>query len=615
MQQVSFLLLVTVFSVSVAAGQDSWPRFRGRQADGVADNHPGLPETWSTAENVLWVQDIPGWGWSCPIVTKDRVFVTSVISDEEQRSPNKGLYLGEGVREPAVGIHHWMVYCFDLNHGNQLWKHEAHTGRPQVPRHPKSTYASETPATDGNHLFVLFGDLGLYCYDLNGKLQWSNPITPKKTFFDYGAAASPVVHDDQVFVVYDNLEESWIAAFDTASGQQRWRKTRDEERSWATPFVWENELRTEIVVPGQRRNRSYGLNGQLLWEFDGRMSNLVIPSPFAAHGLCYIGSGYVGDQHRPTFAVRPGASGSIAADGNFADSPYIAWYQGQSSSYNPSQIVYGDYLYTLYDRGFLTCLEAKTGVEVYGKQRFSPRGSFTASPWAYNDKLFFLSEDGLTYVVKPGSKFEIVGTNDLDELCLASPAIVNDKLLIRTASKLYCLTKGAEIDAASQADLKPRRPSSSSNDIWSAVMDGDQEKVVQLLENGTSIDARQPGYDMTPLNTAVLFGQRDLVILLLDRGADPSLGNKDGSTPLHIAAFLADLETIGMLLTKGASVNAKNRQGQTPLELIQTKWTPELEATYESMDSLLGIAINLDDIRRKRPQAIELLRRRSSDQP
>ena len=315
------------------------------------------------------------------------------------------------MRDPAKGIHHWLVYCFDLETGKELWKHEAHTGRPQVPRHPKSTYASETPTTDGQRLYVLFGDLGLYCYDLDGKPLWSRKIEPKKTFFDYGAAASPVVHDGQVIVVYDNLEGSWIAAFDGRTGDERWRTPRDETHSWATPFVWRNDVRTEIVVPGKKRNRSYSLDGKVLWEFDGQMSNLVIPSPFAAHGLCYIASGYIGDAHRPTFAVRPGANGNLAPDGDFERSEFIAWYQGKSSPYNPSQIVYGDYLYTLYDRGFLTCHDAKTGKEVYGKRRFSPPGSFTASPWAYGGRLFFLSEDGLTYVVKAGPEFEILERN------------------------------------------------------------------------------------------------------------------------------------------------------------------------------------------------------------
>ena len=442
-----FWLLTSICWSSTTVAENHWPRFRGPNADGVAPDHRGLPTTWTTTQNVKWVADVPGWGWSCPVVWGDRVFLTSVIADRQTRVPSKGMYLGEGVREPEQGIHRWMVYCFDLNTGQVLWKHEAHTGQPQVPRHPKSTYASETPTTDGNRLYVLFGDLGLWCYDLEGKLLWQQKIEPKKTEFDYGAASSPVVHDGQVIVVYDNLEASWIAAFDASTGNERWRTPRDETRSWATPLVWTNPLRTEIVVAGENRNRGYSLDGRLLWEFDGRMGKLVIPSPFAAHGLCYISSGFVAETHRPTFALRPGASGNIAPDGNFENSQFIAWYQNRSGSYNPSQIVYGDYLYTLYDQGFLTCHHAKTGEEVYGRERFSPSGSFTASPFAFNGRLFCLSEDGLTYVIKPGPEFEILQTNPLDELCLSSPAIAGDKLLIRTASKLYCLTEGAKLDA------------------------------------------------------------------------------------------------------------------------------------------------------------------------
>ena len=170
--------------------------------------------------------DIPGWGWSCPVVWENRVFITAVISDERNLTPSKGLYLGEGVRDPEKGVHHWIVYCFDLDTGKQLWKHESHTQEPVVPRHPKSSYAAETPTTDGERLYVLFGDVGLYCYDLDGKPLWSKKIQPKKTVSDWGAAASPVVHEDQVIVVYDNLEGSWIASFDGKTGEQHWKKAR-----------------------------------------------------------------------------------------------------------------------------------------------------------------------------------------------------------------------------------------------------------------------------------------------------------------------------------------------------------------------------------------------------
>ena len=242
-------------------------------------------------------------------------------------------------------------------------------------------------------------------------------------------------------MVYDNQEASWIASFDAETGEQRWRTNREETMSWATPFVWHNNVRTEVVVPGQRKNRSYSLKGEELWSFDGNMSVLVIPSPFAAHGMCYISSGYVGDSHRPTFAIRPGASGDLASDGEFNSSEFIAWYQPQASPYNTTQIVYGDYLYTVYDQGFMTCHNAMTGKEVYGKQRFSPKGSFTASPWACNGKVFCLNEDGLTYVIKAGPEFEILETNPLKELCIATPSVVDGKLLVRTLTKVYCITK------------------------------------------------------------------------------------------------------------------------------------------------------------------------------
>ncbi|TWT54931.1 outer membrane biogenesis protein BamB [Rubripirellula amarantea] len=436
-----YFVLLALISPTVLAVADDFTRFRGADATGVVADHPRLPTQWDESKNVAWVADVPGQGWGSPIVVGNRLFVSSVVADEANIKPQGGLYLGEGVRDPAKGIHHWMVYCLDIDSGETIWKHEAHTGRPVVPRHPKSSYAAETPTTDGERLFVLFGDLGLYAYRLDGELLWSQMIDPKKTNMDYGAAASPVVHDGQVIVVYDNKEESWIASFDAESGHPRWRTPRDEVMSWATPFVWENDQRTEIVVPGQRLNRSYSLDGKELWNFDGDMSVLVIPSPFAAHGMLYMSSGYVGDAHRPTFALRPGASGKLDTESGFQQNKFIEWYQPTASPYNTTPLVYGDYLYTLYDQGFMTCHNALTGDVVYGKQRFSPKGSFTASPWAYDGKVFCLSEDGLTYVIEAGEKFNILATNPLDELCIATPSVADGKLFIRTLTKVYCITQ------------------------------------------------------------------------------------------------------------------------------------------------------------------------------
>ncbi len=436
-----FLLLgVTIVSSAASAGEN-WPRFRGPSAVGVAQDDERLPDRWSKTENVSWRADVPGWGWSSPVVWGNRVFLTTVVSKAEYEKPKKGLYRGQGRREPPKGAHRWMVYGFDVASGEVVWTREAHQGEPASPRHPKSTYASETPATDGERLYVLFSDVGLYCYDLNGKPLWAHRVKRRETFFGYGAAASPVVHGDQVIMVYDNQEESYIASFDAKTGAPRWRTKRDEKSTWATPFVWEHTLRTEIVAPGRNRIRSYDLSGKLLWELDGKMSGLVIPSPFASRGLVYITSGYVGDRIRPVYAIKPGAAGDITPKEGETTSAFIEWHQPKAGPYNTSPIVYRGHYYTLLDRGFVTCHDARTGKEVYGKRRLPLGATFTASPWAYNGKIFCLSEVGDTYVVRAGPEFKLLRTNSVDALCMASPAVCQGKLFIRSASGLYCFTQ------------------------------------------------------------------------------------------------------------------------------------------------------------------------------
>ena len=558
---------VFLLTRSLATVEENWPRFRGEDATGVAPDNEGLPIEWSSTRNVSWIADVPGWGWSSPIVWQDKVFLTTVVSDKENLAPQKGLFLGQTVFEPHQGPHHWLVFCFDLKTGRELWKHEAHTAHPEISRHRKSTYASETATTAGQRVYVLFGDLGLYCYDMDGKQLWSQPIQPRETIHGWGAAASPVVHDGQVFVVYDNMEESWIASFDAQNGSERWQLPRDETYSWATPFVWKNEFRTEIVVLGARRIRSYSPNGHVLWDFDGLMSNIVIASPFAAHGLCYVASGKEGDRQRPTLAIKPGGVGDIAPNGVRDHNEFIAWYQPRSGPYSTSQIVYGDYLYTCYDGGFVTCHNAKTGERVYGRQRFTPGGSFTSSPFAYNGHLFFLSEDGLTYVVKAGPEFEIVARNDLGELCMACPAIVGSRLLIRTASKLYCMTKGAEVDGATIAKMQPIRSAQSYSDIWSAASEGDIKGIERLLISGTDVNAVHSN-GSTALDVAAFRGHTEVAELLIRKGANVTIANADGNTALHTASVMGNPEIVALLLDHGASDNAKNKLGKTPLDLV-----------------------------------------------
>ena len=437
-----FLTLATVCFLILSCGlpgdsraADNWPQFRGPAASGVSAN-TGLPDTWSEAEHVAWKTPIPGRGWSSPVVWGERIFITTAIrEDGEPEAVKKGLYFG-GNRPAPKGVHRWMVYCLELDTGKIAWEREVYRGTPEHGHHLKNSLASETPVTDGERVYAYIGNVGLFCFDLEGTQLWSKRWESVPTRFGWGTAASPVLHGERIYVVNDNDKESFLVALDKKTGEQIWRVERDEKSNWATPFVWENEKRTEIVTPGTGKIRSYGLDGQQLWELGG-MSVITIPTPFAEHGLLYVTSGYVMDKRRPLFAIRPGASGDITLEADQAGNEYIRWFQKQAGPYNPSPIVYGDYLYVLYDRGLLACFNAKTGEEVYGKRRIGPGATaFTASPWAYDGKLFCLSEDGDTFVIQAGSEFKLLGKNSLDELCMATPAIIRDGLIIRTETQL-----------------------------------------------------------------------------------------------------------------------------------------------------------------------------------
>ncbi len=275
--------------------------------------------------------------------------------------------------------------------------------------------------------------------------MWSKKFKPHKTRYGWGTAASPVLHKDRLYIINDNDDDSYLLALDKKTGEPVWRTEREEKSNWATPFVWENEIRTEIVTPGTGKFRSYDLNGKLLYEFGGG-SSITIAAPYSKFGLLFVSSGYVLDRKKPLFAIRPGAAGDISLKADETYNEYVAWCQKMAAPYNPTTLVYGELLYVLLDRGFLACYDAKTGKQVYDRQRLPKGRAFTSSPWAFNDKVFCLNEYGETFVVQAGRQFKLLQTNSLaeDEMCMATPAIAGDKLIIRTAERIYCLQRGAE---------------------------------------------------------------------------------------------------------------------------------------------------------------------------
>jgi outer membrane protein assembly factor BamB len=446
---VSIRLLASVVALSVTAAVvrgDDWPRFRGPGGTGVVTGKVFPPDAWTTTQNIAWKYEVPGHGWSCPIVVGGKVFVTSCVTDAKPGAPKTGFYAPTDTKTHE-GEHRWTLFCLDAATGKVLWERVAHTGKPQHPIHVKASYASETPVSDGERVYAYFGNVGLYCYDTAGKQLWTRTWDVVPMQLNWGTGASPVLHRDRVYVVNDNEKQSFLVALDKLTGKDVWKVDRAEKSNWATPFVWENGTRTEIVTCGKGKVRSYDLDGKLLWEFGG-MSAICVPSPVVAGDLLIVSSGYEFGGRRPVFAVRPGASGDISLMKGETSNEFIAWYREPAGAYHPTPLVLGDHLYVLYSTGFISCFEAKTGKPLYERERLG--GSFTASPWAYDGKVFCLSEEGTTYVVKAGPEFELLGKNALGEVSLATPAVSDGRLFIRTAAALYCVGKAP--------GTGPRRP-------------------------------------------------------------------------------------------------------------------------------------------------------------
>jgi len=432
-------LVFILLALTGVSATDHWPQFRGAQA-GVADDDPALPERWSESENVAWKTDIPGLGWSSPIVWGDHVFVTTAISEGTEVPPIKGLFdpIGDHSRNKSTAVHRWVLFDLDFNSGKVRWQRELHAAPPPTAKQMKNSYASETPATDGERVYVYFGSIGMVAaVDFTGQTVWTKNLGAVDGLQAWGTAASPLLHKDRLYVVSDNRKKSFIAALDTKTGDLIWQTDREEVENWSSPIVWEHPLRTEIVTAGQNRVRSYGLDGKVLWEL-GEMSRSTIPTPFVRHGLVYVSSGYPGSPIRPVYAIRPGASGDISLTPGQTSNDFIVWANPTLGSYNTSALVYGDHYYSLLDRGILMNHDARTGEQIYGRQRVSVDASgFTASPWAYNGKIFAISEDGDTFVMQAGTEFKLLGKNTIDGMVLATPAIARGSLFIRTNARLF----------------------------------------------------------------------------------------------------------------------------------------------------------------------------------
>ncbi|HWS88296.1 MAG TPA: PQQ-binding-like beta-propeller repeat protein [Pyrinomonadaceae bacterium] len=447
MKRLTLSLFCLCLAAPSAAAQN-WPQFRGAGASGVAEGRPA-PVKWDATKSagVVWKTPVPGLSHASPVVWGDRVFVVTAVSTDPKPEARFGLY---GDVEPVKDDpkHAWKVYALDKKTGKVVWERTAYEGIPKVKRHPKSSHAASTPATDGRVLVVNFGSEGLYAYDLKGKLLWKQDlgVLDAGWFYDpdyqweYGS--SPVIYKNLVIVQADIQKGSFIAAYDLKTGKQVWKTSRgDELPGWATPTVYEGKTRAEIVTSGTKAARGYDpLTGKELWRLSPN-SEITTPTPIFAHDLIYVTSGYRAPT--PIYAIRPGATGDISLKDGKESSEFIAWSKPRGGPYMPTPIVYGDLLYILSNQGVVTAYQAKTGERVY-QQRIADRGgAFTASPVAADGKVYLSSEDGEIFVFKAGPKHELLSVNPMGEVLMATPAISDGMLIVRGINHVFAVAEPA----------------------------------------------------------------------------------------------------------------------------------------------------------------------------
>ncbi|MBN2089890.1 PQQ-like beta-propeller repeat protein [candidate division KSB1 bacterium] len=432
-----FLYLIMINSMLLAK---NWPQFRGPNSNCLADVKK-LPVEWDSTK-VVWKVKIHGRGWSSPILWDNKVFISISVFVKEMPGKKDGGQPREGQRRsdaPPYVIHRWELYCLNLDTGKELWKRVAHTGQPTINMHPQSTYASETPVTDGERVYVYFGMLGLFCYDFSGNLIWKKDLGAYKMENNWGAGASPLIDGNTLYLQIDNEENSFLVALDTKTGAERWRTQRVDKSSWSTPIIWKNSFRTELVT-ASKFVRSYDLKtGRQLWELDikgGRSS----ASATAAGDMIYVGNEKRSDGGDVLFAVKAGASGNISLADDESSNKFVAWIQPESGIGMASPLVYQGKVYIAErKRGRVNCYDAQTGVPIYEKATMPKVKELWATPWAFDGKVFCLDDAGTTNVLDAGRKFEVIATNVIKDETWTVPAIGEGVLVIRGVDNVYCV--------------------------------------------------------------------------------------------------------------------------------------------------------------------------------
>ncbi len=421
----------------------SWPGFRGRRASGIAPPQH-LPDAWNgqAGTNILWRTAIPGLAHSSPVVWGDRIFVTTAVSSDPNATFRPGLY-GDGDPSEDRSSHRWMLMAFNKRTGEVIWQRVAHEGPPEDRRHIKSTYASATPATDGRIVVVSFGSQGVYAYTVDGALLWKVDLgrihlgAYNIPTLEWGPASSPTIWEDLVFLQVDTHADSFVIALDVETGETVWKTERDELPSWGTPNVVDTSKGPQLVTNASNFVRAYDpRSGRELWRV-GRSSKITAPTPIGSDDLIVVASGRAPE--RPVFVIRPDARGDLTLPDGETSGPGIAWSRTGRGPYMPTPLGYDGILYVLANNGIFDAYDLRTGEELY-RQRLPHLGSgFSASPVVADGKIYLSSEDGEMLVIAAGREFRHLATNSMGEPLMATPALSEGVMYVRSAASLFAI--------------------------------------------------------------------------------------------------------------------------------------------------------------------------------
>ncbi|MDX1501393.1 MAG: PQQ-binding-like beta-propeller repeat protein [Thermoanaerobaculia bacterium] len=438
--------------VAAAAGEEDgpdepvvhWPSFRGANGSGIGDG-ADAPVVFdvATGDNVRWQAELPGLGNSSPVVWGNRVFVTTAVAEDAKQEIQTGLSgSGRGVDESVE--HSWRVLAFDKTTGAKLWETEVGRGVPPTRRHFTATQATSTPATDGQRLVAVFPTAGIACLDLDGEVLWKHDLGGLNAgaFTDpgqeWGFASSPVIHDGKAILQVDVHGGQYLAAWDLATGEQVWRTRRQVAPSWATPSVMPGPEGEELVVNASTIHGYDPDTGEELWSL-GPNSELVIATPVIGDGVAYVSAGY--PPVKPIYAIESGLRGDHETQpGKPHDG--LLWSHRIGGAYMPTPLLYRGIFYVVHHNGRMVAYDALSGAAVY-KERFSKGGTFTGSPVAVNGRLYVPTEEGRLYVVTAGSEYEELAVNEVGEPLMATPAVSEGTLFLRTPSRLVAVARTA----------------------------------------------------------------------------------------------------------------------------------------------------------------------------